>query len=92
MYINKPQDISVTEWQEIMDYPHIQREWMLSNKTIEQFSSMLYAAKFKFTSRDEKSEYSGDVYFIHSSTLGGDFPIVLCRDDEGRLQTVIYED
>jgi hypothetical protein len=90
MHINKPQDISAIEWKEIMDYPPIQAEWKRSNETIEQFSSMLYVAKFKFTSGDHTSGYNGDVYFIHSSTLGGNFPLVLCRDDDGSLQTVIY--
>jgi len=76
--MNKPQEISIAEWKEIMNLPVIRESWGLeSDETPEQFADMVYGVKFDFASG--APGYVGDLYILHGDALGE--PMVLIRRD-----------
>lgn len=79
--MNKPQNISLVEWAEIIQLPVIRESWGFDEKeTPEQFADMVYGVKFDFVSGGPG--YVGDLYILHGDALGE--PMVLIRKD-GRL-------
>jgi hypothetical protein len=87
MYINEPQDISISEWNEIMDVPFVKEFWGIeAHETPEQFAAMVYAVKFQFVSGSPG--YDGDLYILQGDTLTGDLPIVLMREN-GKLKSAV---
>jgi hypothetical protein len=85
MYFNKPEDISLAEWREIMQVQEVKESWGLSDETPEEFAENVYAVKFDFVSGSPG--YVGDLYIIQGDTLTGDAPFVLARRG-GALQVV----
>ena len=75
--MNKPLEISLAEWKEIMQMPEIRESWGIENETPEQFADMVYGVKFIFTSGSPG--YIGDLYILQGDTLTGDSPLVLVR-------------
>jgi hypothetical protein len=75
--MNKPLEISLAEWKEIMQMPEIRESWGIENETPEQFAEMVYGVKFKFTSGSPG--YIGDIYILQGDALTGDAPFVLLR-------------
>lgn len=80
--MNKPQEISVGEWKEILAIPEVRESWGIEDETPEQFADMVYGVKFKFTSGSPG--YIGDLYILQGDALTGDAPFVLIRH-KGRL-------
>ena len=78
--MNKPKEISVEEWKELIRVPVIRESWGLENETPEEFADMVYAAKFHFTSGGPG--YVGDTYILQGDALGE--PMTLIRKD-GKL-------
>jgi hypothetical protein len=78
--MNKPQEISMAEWAEIIQVPEIRESWGLENETAEQFADVAFGAKFDFVSGGPG--YVGDLYIIHGDALGE--PTTLVRRN-GRL-------
>jgi len=85
MHVNKPQDMSLSEWQEIMQVQEVKESWGLSDETPQEFAANVYAVKFDFVSGGPG--YVGDLYIIQGDTLTGDAPFVLARRD-GALHVV----
>jgi hypothetical protein len=82
MFINQPQDISLAEWKEIMQFQPVKDGWGLDDdESEEQFASKVYAVKFDFTSGGPG--YCGDLYILQGDAL--EAPMVLIRED-GRGQ------
>jgi len=81
--MNKPQEISIKEWTEIMQVPVIRESWGLENETPEQFADMVYGVKFDFASGGPG--YVGDLFVLHGDALGE--PMTLIRRD-GKLVVV----
>jgi hypothetical protein len=80
--MNKPQDISLEEWKEIIKVPEVHDSWGLEDdETPEHFAEMVYGVKFSF-SPGMMPGYRGDLYILHGDALGE--PMVLIRED-GRL-------
>jgi len=80
--MNKPQDISLAEWKEIIELPVIRESWGLEvDETPEQFADMVYGVKFDFAA-GMMPGYVGDLFILHGDALGE--PMVLIRKD-GRL-------
>jgi hypothetical protein len=83
--MNKPFEISIAEWKEIMQVPEIREAWGIEDdETPEQFADMAYGVKFKF-SPGMAPGYVGDIYIVQGDALGE--PISLLRKD-GKLQLV----
>jgi hypothetical protein len=79
--MNKPLEISIAEWKEIMQVPAIRESWGIEDdETPEQFSDMVYGVKFDFSSGG--SGYVGDLFILHGDALGE--PMTLIRTD-GKL-------
>jgi hypothetical protein len=78
--MNKPQEISMKEWKEIMQLPVVRDSWGLDDETPEEFANMAYGAKFDFVSGGPG--YVGDLYVLHGDALGE--PLTLIRRG-GRL-------
>lgn len=79
--MNKPQEISLAEWEEIMQLPVIRESWGISEgETAERFADMVYGVKFDFASGGPG--YVGDLYILHGDALGE--PMTLIRKD-GKL-------
>ena len=80
--MNKPLDISITEWKEIMEVPEIRQAWGIQDEdTPEQFADMVYGVKFNF-SPQMMPGYIGDLYILQGDALGE--PMSLIRRD-GKL-------
>ena len=77
--MNKPQEISMTEWKEIMQIPAIRESWGIENETPNQFAEMVYGVKFDY---DGGPGYNGDLYILHGDAMGE--PMTLIRRD-GKL-------
>jgi hypothetical protein len=73
--MNKPQDISIKEWKEIMQLPVVRELWGLDDETPEQFADMVYGVRFDFVSGSPG--YVGDLYVLHGDALGE--PLTLIR-------------
>jgi hypothetical protein len=81
---NKPIEISLPEWKEIMELPAIRESWGLQDdETPEQFADMVYGVKFDFSSG--APGYAGDLYILHGDALGE--PMTLIRRD-GALMVI----
>ena len=79
--MNKPQELSLAEWKEIMELPQVREDWGLGeNETPEDFADMVYGVKFHFVSGGPG--YVGDLYILHGDALGE--PMTLIRRD-GKL-------
>lgn len=82
--MNKPLEISLAEWQEIMAIPYISQIWGLQeDETPEFFAEMVYGVKFDFVSGSPG--YVGPLYILQGDVLTGDPPIMIGRVD-GQLQ------
>ena len=79
--MNKPQEISMAEWKEIMKLPIVKEFWGLADdETPEEFAATVYGVKFDFESGSPG--YIGDLYMLHGDALGE--PMTLIRRD-GKL-------
>lgn len=77
--MNKPLEISLAEWQEIMAIPYISQIWGLEDdETPEQFAKMVYGVKFDFVSGSPG--YVGPLYILQGDALTDAPPIVLTRE------------
>ena len=84
-FMNKPQEISMAEWKEIIQLPAVREDWGLDgNATPEDFADMVYGVKFHFTP-GMMPGYMGDLYILHGDALGE--PMTLIRRD-GQLVVV----
>jgi hypothetical protein len=80
----KPYPLTSAEWKEIMKIPAIRESWGIEdNTTVAEFSAQVYAAKFDFVSGSPG--YAGDLFVLQGSYLTGDVPMVLRRDEKGKL-------
>lgn len=75
--MNKPLEISLEEWSEIIQVPEIRESWGIVDETPQQFADMVYGVKFKFVSGSPG--YIGDIYILQGDYLTGDAPLVLLR-------------
>ncbi len=67
-----------------MAMPEIRESWGLDNDTtVEEFASMVYAARFDFVSGSPG--YVGDLFILQGDHLTGDAPFVLLRNKEGKI-------
>jgi hypothetical protein len=80
--MNKPLEISIDEWKEIMQVPEIRESWGIEDETPEQFADLVYGVKFEFMSGSPG--YVGDLYILQGDILTGEAPLVLLRR-EGAL-------
>lgn len=78
--MNKPNEITLKEWQEISQLQVVRESWGLSDETPEEVSNMIYGVRFDFTSGGPG--YSGDLYILSGDALGE--PLTLIRRD-GKL-------
>lgn len=79
--MNKPLEISIEEWKELMEMPEIRESWGIEgDETPEQFADMVYGVKFDFASGGPG--YVGDLYILHGDAMGE--PLTLVRD-HGKL-------
>ena len=75
--MNKPKEISMKEWEALMQVPAIRESWGLEDdETSEQFSDMVYGVKFDY---DGGPGYNGDLYILHGDAMGE--PMTLIRKD-----------
>jgi hypothetical protein len=86
--MNKPLEIPLPEWAEIMALPEVKESWGLEDETPEEFASEVYGVKFDFVSGSPG--YVGPLYILQGDSLTGDAPFILGRFD-GRIASV-YDD
>lgn len=82
--MNKPQEISIAEWKEIIQVPEVRELWGIEDETPEEFSNTVYGAKFDFESGGPG--YVGDLYMLYGDAISG-VPVILIRK-AGRLSAV----
>lgn len=75
--MNKPLEISIDEWKEIMQVPEVRESWGLENETPEEFANLVYGVKFAFVSGSPG--YVGDIFILQGDYLTGNAPFVLVR-------------
>jgi hypothetical protein len=76
-HMNKPQEISLAEWEELMQLPVVREAWGLNAETPEEFADMVYGVKFDFAIGGPG--YAGDLYILHGEALGE--PLTFVRSD-----------
>ena len=76
--MNKPQEISIAEWKEIMNVPAVHEAWGLEGETPEEFADIAYGVKFRYSS-GMMPGYVGDLYIVSGDALGEPFSVV--RED-----------
>jgi len=81
--MNKPHDISIAEWREIIALPAIRESWGLDDEAPDEFADMVYGVKFDFVSGGPG--YVGDLYLLVGDAVSE--PMALIRKD-GRLVVV----
>ena len=65
--MNKPTEITMKEWEEIMRVHEVQNIWDIKyGDTSEAFASKMYGAKYVFESKSRI--VSGDMYVLYSDT------------------------
>jgi hypothetical protein len=82
MAMNKPLEISIEEWREIIQVPEVRESWGITDETPEEFANVAYGAKFNFISGSPG--YIGVIFILQGDHLTGDAPFVLMRHD-GKL-------
>jgi hypothetical protein len=66
--MNKPMEISIDEWGEIMKVPEIREEYCVSfGDSPEDFASKMYGSKYVFESK--RRGYSGELCIIFNDTM-----------------------
>jgi hypothetical protein len=84
--MNKPIEISLPEWEEIIALQVVRESWGLDDETTaEDFASWVYGVKFDFMSGSPG--YVGPLYIVQGDILTGDAPFIFGRYD-GKLQMV----
>jgi hypothetical protein len=74
--MNKPQELSIEDWKEIMKLPAIREAWGIEvDETPEQFSDMVYGVKFSF-SPNMMPGYIGDLYILQGDVLGEPMTVI----------------
>ena len=83
--MRKPQVLSKEEVEEISKIDFVRESWGARDaKEMEQiFDDSIYAVKFDFVSGSPG--YVGDLYILQGDVLTGDTPVVLIRNDHGKL-------
>jgi hypothetical protein len=72
--MNKPKEISMKEWEEIMQVPEVKESWGLEgDETPEQFADMVYGVKFHYSGGPG---YNGDLYMLHGDAMGEPFTLI----------------
>jgi hypothetical protein len=62
--MNKPLEISLTEWIEIMQVPLVKETWpLVEDNMAEDFASYIYGVKFDFTD-GMSGGYTGDLFIL----------------------------
>jgi hypothetical protein len=85
---NRPLEISLSEWQEIMQVPEVHDGWGLNNdESPEQVAEMIYGVKFHYIT--DGPGYAGDLYILQGGALG-EPPLMLTRT-KGKLLVVFPE-
>jgi len=86
--MNKPLEISLSEWQEIIQLREVRESWGLTDESPAEFASRSYGVKFNFVSGGPG--YVGDLYIIQGDALTGNRPLTFGRYN-GKLEAV-YQD
>jgi hypothetical protein len=82
--MNKPLEISIVEWKEIMQVPEVKESWGIQDgEKPEDFADMVYGVKFNFQSGSPG--YVGELYILQGDVLTGDAPFLLIRDRDKSL-------
>jgi hypothetical protein len=85
--MNKPMQITLPEWKEIMDMLAVNDACEVPpDCTPEKFAATVYGVKFNF--RSDPPGYARDLYIIQPDILNGKPPWVLARNP-GKLRLVL---
>lgn len=72
--MNKPKEISMEEWKELMQVPEVKESWGLEDdETPENFASMVYGVKFHYSGGPG---YNGDLFMLHGDAMGEPFTLI----------------
>jgi hypothetical protein len=82
---NKPLEISMSEWQEIIQVPEVREYWGLTNESAQEFAANVYGVKFHFVSGSPG--YVGDLFILQGDALTDTPPMLLSRNN-GLLQCI----
>ncbi|MEI6534046.1 MAG: hypothetical protein WCN98_01810 [Verrucomicrobiaceae bacterium] len=73
---NKPTEISMLEWKEIMSLSYVEEGWGIDDTTTpEEFAAQVYGVKFQYCSGSPG--YVGDLFILQGDTL--ESPVVIIR-------------
>jgi hypothetical protein len=68
--MNKPQELSLAEWKELMQLAVVREAWGIEDsQSPEQFADLAYGVKFKFSSSMAPG-YCGDLFILGGDALG----------------------
>lgn len=75
--MNKPLEISLSEWEEICQTKEVRELWGLTDENPEKFAARVYGVKFDFSSGSPG--YVGDLFILQGNSLSAS-PVVLTRN------------
>jgi hypothetical protein len=79
--MNKPYELSMAEWKEIMAIPAVRESWGIGeSETAEQFADMVYGVKFSF-SPGMAPGYVGDLYILQGDAFGDPMSLIRRNGD-----------
>jgi hypothetical protein len=83
----RPYPLTPEEWREVITIQAVRDGWGLwEDATPEEFAAMVYGVKFHFTSGSPG--YVGDLYILQGDALTDAAPIVLKRDNSGKMVVI----
>lgn len=81
---HQPRPLTDKEWAEVAALPAVREAWGLPDADAgRQLAACAFGARFDFSTGGPG--YAGDLFVIHDDAFGGP-PLVLTRDDGGRLE------
>jgi hypothetical protein len=83
----RPYPLTPEEWREVITIERIREAWGLwKDATPEEFTASVYGVKFNFHSGSPG--YVGDLYILQGDALTGRPPVMLKRDDSGKMVVI----
>ena len=85
--MNKPFEISLAEWEEIMQVPIVKETWNADEElTAAELASCIYGVKFNFTEIGRFGGYQGDLFLLLEADVTA--PVIRLGRIDGRLAQI----
>jgi hypothetical protein len=81
---NRPKELTIPEWQEIIGHPFVRSYWRLTGQTPEELAKKCSGLKFIYPG--DGAGISDELYILQDYGLNDLPPLALCRTLQGNLE------